>query len=415
MLAAAERNRVGAIAHTGGWINAMLQELGKSKEVSSIHVVGVHRGKRVEQFTEGKITQVLIPSVDGAFNYDPRLGKRLRLVVEHVQPDVIDVQGIEFFLVRSLLSQALNFPTVLTIQGLTSECLPNYNGGVDILSILKHLTLRNFLRPDGLFSGRRTYRRRGKNETIALQQSSFVLGRTEWDKVHVLDVNPELKYFHCDRILRDAFYRNRWDLDAVERFSVFTTQGRTPLKGLHVLLRAIEVLRREFPGIRLYVGGKDLANKKGLFNRLSFTDYQNYVGTLLDRYRVRECVSFTGFISAEEVARRLCGAHVFALPSFLDNSPNALAEAQILGVPSVASLVGGVGSYVTESHSGLLYNCTEPLMLASQIRRIFRNDGLARTLSLNSRKIALRRHDRQRNAHVLIRAYSDVIRLHHAS
>ena len=38
----------------------------------------------------------------------------------------------------------------------------------------------------------------------------------------------------------------------------------------------------------------------------------------------------------------LLDSHLYVYPSLMDNSPNALCEAQLLGVPCIATYVGGI-------------------------------------------------------------------------
>ena len=102
------------------------------------------------------------------------------------------------------------------------------------------------------------YQKRGKNEISTLKKIKFVLGRTDWDKAYSFSHNDHLKYYHCDRILRDPFYHHHWDKDNIERFSIFTTQARYPIKGLHFLLDAIRGLQKNYPSIKLYIGGKKI-------------------------------------------------------------------------------------------------------------------------------------------------------------
>ena len=63
--------------------------------------------------------------------------------------------------------------------------------------------------------------------------------------------------------------------------------------------------------------------------------------------------------------------NVFVLPSTIENSPNSLGEAMLLGVPCVASDVGGVTSMLEHEKEGLVYQSSAPYVLAHHIVRLF--------------------------------------------
>ncbi len=67
-----------------------------------------------------------------------------------------------------------------------------------------------------------------------------------------------------------------------------------------------------------------------------------------------ESVRFAGQIRPELVAMYLRAADVFVLPSYGEGMPNALLEAMAIGLPVVASRVGGIPEVVEDRVSGLL-------------------------------------------------------------
>ena len=82
---------------------------------------------------------------------------------------------------------------------------------------------------------------------------------------------------------------------------------------------------------------------------------------------------------------------MFVVPSSIENSPNSLAEAQILGLPLIAANVGGIPSMVKDGTSGYLYRFEEYETLAVLILRIFK--GYDKSISMNSINVAKKRHD----------------------
>lgn len=103
-------------------------------------------------------------------------------------------------------------------------------------------------------------------------------------------------------------------------------------------------------------------------------------------------------------------ANVYVMPSAIENSPNSLCEAQMLGTPVVASYCGGTPTLLTEGETGYFYRYEEYEMLAQIVIRLFGRKDF-KNLSEKGRKIALLRHDRERNAIVLKNIYKEI--MHH--
>jgi glycosyltransferase involved in cell wall biosynthesis len=109
------------------------------------------------------------------------------------------------------------------------------------------------------------------------------------------------------------------------------------------------------------------------------------------------------------MVKQYAAAHVFVCPSIIENSPNSVGEAQLVGTPCVASYVGGTMDMVKDGETGFLYRFEEISLLAKQICQIFSNDELAISLSENAHRAALMRHDKLKNATQLNSIYKQII------
>ena len=81
----------------------------------------------------------------------------------------------------------------------------------------------------------------------------------------------------------------------------------------------------------------------------------------------------------------------------------------ILGVPSVASYVGGVPNMMDHGKEGFLYQHDAPYMLSYFISKIFEDDNLAMNLSENSVKRASKVHDIDSNVEKLVKIYEEIL------
>jgi len=92
-------------------------------------------------------------------------------------------------------------------------------------------------------------------------------------------------------------------------------------------------------------------------------------------------VEFAGRVSFEALQAAYAAADLFVSSSAVDNQPNTLLEASALGLPIVATAVGGVPETVHDGVDALLTPPDDPAALAQSILRLLREPGLAERLS----------------------------------
>ena len=101
--------------------------------------------------------------------------------------------------------------------------------------------------------------------------------------------------------------------------------------------------------------------------------------------------------------------NVFVLPSAVENSPNTLVEAMLLGMPCVSACVGGVQDLISDCQEGFLYPYDEPHIMAYQISTIFDDADTAKRLGNNAKKRASVTHNLENNMRQLIDIYTKVL------
>jgi glycosyltransferase involved in cell wall biosynthesis len=278
---------------------------------------------------------------------------------------------------------------VISIQGLLHVYSRHVGGGIAFEDALDG-------QRDGLLSWLRyhyqkiQWTERGRVEKLLIKGNCNFIGRTDWDKAHVLAVNPDANYFYGGELLRPPFFTAKWDIAKAQRHTIFCTAAHSPLKGFHWLLYAVILLRREFSDIKVRVAGA-LWNEK-----MGFGYYGRFIKRLIDKYDLSHQIIPLPSLSAEEVAKELCKAHAFVIPSLIENSPNSLAEAMLVGTPCVAAYVGGIPTMSVHNVSSLLFPSGDAACLAYYVRRIFTDDFLAQQLSGNAKKVASDRHNAEK-------------------
>ena len=116
-------------------------------------------------------------------------------------------------------------------------------------------------------------------------------------------------------------------------------------------------------------------------------------------------VRFTGPLPRAEALRIVKGSDVFVLPSRHEGLSTALLEAMAMGVPVVATKVGGNPELVEHGETGLLVD-PEPGQLARAISLLLEDGSLARRLAGNAARVAREKYSWP----VVYKRYLDVYR-----
>lgn len=350
----------------GGWMYGTAERLAQSSEVN-LSVATAYTGKDVCSFRVGCIDYWLLPAKKGKIAHDDWCK-----VATQIAPEIVHIHGTEYGYGMTLMEAMPELKFIISIQGLVSVYHRYYLAGMSFWDVFRNLTFRDIVRRDTLFQSRRKFYLRGLTEVKYIQQADALIGRTDWDRAHVKAINPAARYFTCNESLRDIFYEgDKWSFDECRRNSIFISQASYPIKGFHQVLKAAALLKNRYPDLLIEVAGDDITASKTLKDRLRRNGYGCYIKNLIKKYGLDSNVKFLGTLSAEEMKQAYLRAHVFICPSSIENSPNSLGEAQILGVPSIASYSGGIPSMVTYGRSAILYPFEEFEMLSDIVDGCF--------------------------------------------
>lgn len=393
----------------GGWLYGMAKSLRDSGV--ELHVATARTNTSGEhQLIEG-INYYLLNSTKPITEYDSALEQHWKRLLLKIDPDLIHIHGTEYALGLPLLEINQTASTVISIQGLISSYPRYFHSGISLIDQLKSTTLRDIIRRD-LFI-RRTKKFKERANTIEkkyFKLNGNFIGRTTWDHARVLDLSHEAKYHFCNESLRDPFYSSsKWNISKCRKNSIFLSQAGYSIKGLHQVLKAMPRILKEFPNTSLRIAGNDITNNQSIKKKFSMGGYGKYIRSLIRKLKLGDNIMFTGFLDENQMITEYLQANVFICPSSIENSPNSLGEAQILGVPSIGSYVGGVPDMITHGETGLLYRFEEVEMLSFHVRSLFINSKTAENLSTNAIRIAEKRHDRVNNLENTLKIYNKII------
>jgi glycosyltransferase involved in cell wall biosynthesis len=325
-------------------------------------------------------------------------------IVQNVKPDMIHIHGTEKQYIRIVeFAEQNQIPLLVSLQGIMSAISGKFSTAYGD-SFIKKFVINFGGRPKSIFpktlnAKYRHLKKQGYLEEKILPQVKNFDGRTAWDYQISGLFNPKRKYFHIDRILKPAFYKAVWtEPQPNEMFHIHTTMGNSTFKGLDTVIEACYFLDKLDIKYNWTVAGVDKddwsvrAARKKLGKRFASNN-----------------VVFLGRQSAQDLTNCLLKSHLYVMASNIENSPNNLAEAMLVGVPCIATLAGGTISYLTHDYDGYLVQPGEPLGLAAAIFELLNDRRRAGGFARNARETALKRHNQESIKDQLKKAYLDLI------
>lgn len=388
----------------GGWMYSGAAALCKAGKNINLGIASLYQGKKLQHMHLEGMDYFLVPQSGSRLEYRPQWELFWQKVNEQFTPDVVHIHGTEYPHGLAFVNGCGNRSVVVSIQGLISVYERYYYGGIAKNKLRKFITFRDVIKRDSIFKQHLNMQKRGSYEKSLIGQVDHIIGRTSWDRAHVWAVNGQARYHFCNETLRHEFYEHSWEYEHCEKHSIFLSQAYYPIKGLQQIIKALPMILKYFPDAKVYVAGNNFISKSNW--RLS--GFGKYIRTLMIKEGVVDKLVFTGVLSEKEMCSRYLKSNLFVCPSSIENSPNSIGEAQLLGVPCVASFVGGVPDMVTHEKTGLLYRFEEAEMLANSVCRIFSDVKFANLISKNAKIDAFKRHGWQANAKYLYLIYQDI-------
>lgn len=399
------RQALGGSPDSGMWVEHVLSGIRGRESVSlRLLCMGGNASGKLEDGTEYALF-----TEKKAYAYDPGLEEWFSQQLREFQPEVIHIWGTEYGHCLAMVNAAeklgLTSRVAISIQGLVGICARHMAEGLPP-RVCQGKTFRNFLKRDSILRQQRDFKIRGDMERKALEKVSHVLGRTDWDRAITGQYNAGRVYHFCNETLRQSFYQGNWRYDTCQKHHIFAPSCVYPVKGFHYLLEAFAIVLERFPDATLSVTGHSFF-PSGWKERLRQSYYFRYLERFCREHGLTDKIQFLGDLNAEGMKQAYLRANVFALPSTIENSPNSLGEAMLLGVPCVAADVGGVTNLMRPGE-GYVYQSTAPYMLAHYIMAVFAQEEGAQQMGQLAREHALCTHDPEQNLETLLKVYQEI-------
>ena len=401
----------GVTKATGTWLHSMASAL-VERGVELFNITQNSAVKAIEQKDTESIKQYVLP-VYALRNGLPskRHISEICSIVEAIKPDVIHIWGIEGY--WGLLSARgfINGNVLLEIQGIKETCARVFYGGLPFAEKVRTIGIRELLRPSlSLMSLRREFVKWSKYEREMLGGHQHISTHSDWVRAWISQyTQPDCQIHHTQRIVRKEFLNSEiWHKpdNPADAPVIFTmSSGPDAYKGIHDAIRALGMLRKDYPNVQLRIAG-NFGIDKPIYRKPGYT---KYLQALIKKENVERNVVFLGALNASQIIEQIHQSNVMLQTSYVESYSLAVSEAMMAGVPLVVSYAGAMPELAQDRAAALFYTPSDFFSCAYRLKMIIGSDDLANALSKTARSIAERRNVASILGDLQISIYNDVL------
>lgn len=389
----------------GGWVAELQEELKKKGVTMALASYGDFDETKYEYdgytyYFIKKKKRSFFEKLNNLFN--PRTMKyekrnwpfyisQMNEIIADYKPDIIQVFGTEQR--YGLISAHTDVPVVIHLQGILSAY--QYAFLIPGVSLLSYCFLNfNLKKVWSRYQICEEWYRETEREREIIGNCKYFIGRTEWDKACITSLCKNLHYYYGSEILRKVFYDSSQRIQP-SILTIITTSSGALYKGFDIVLNTAKILKDQ-----LHV---DFIWK--VFGDVNPKFYESLTEVRHEDVNIELC----GVVNAQQLKDALLECTLYFHPSYIENSPNSVCEAQICGCPVVACYVGGVGNLVHHKEDGFLIPANDPFMGAYRILQLYNDKTTNKKMGEKAKIIALKRHDRKKIVEEILEIYKDVI------
>ena len=365
-------------ASNGLWIEALLESFKNNQDYQIVVATTAKVKKTMRTEEDGIVYYVLPDAFPTLYNENKESNINVwRKLFMYENPDLIQVWGTEFTHGLCALRCAEGIPSVIYMQGYIGAISKHYLAGMTNKELKKNITLRDIIKHDSILMQQEKYRLQAEKEKEMFRLAGRIISENIWCDMNIKTVCKDVKVYHCPLSINSVFSKHNWDISKAEKHSIMCNASGYPLKGLHMILRAVNILKNEYPDIKLYIPGPKMTSDGSFIWTLRKRGYTKYIEKLIKELGINNNIVWLGSINQAELAGYYERARVFVLCSSIENHSSSLKEAMMVGTPCVASAVGGIPEYVKNGENGFLYRFEEYEIMAGYVKRLFEDNGLA--------------------------------------
>jgi glycosyltransferase involved in cell wall biosynthesis len=307
--------------------------------------------------------------------------KQWKTVIKQEAPNLIHVWGTEFTFPLDVMDACGEIPVAVTIQGMVASLAKYCRSDVPFGALMKGHRILAFPAYLRARQKEREMIRQVRYEKEILIRANAVLVDNEWTEAYCSSVSQNIESVYFPLAINQSFGAVCWSFESCEKETLFTIAPSSSMKGMHMLLQALAIVKRSYPNVKLRIPG---SFGGGRLSTIKEPPYFRYLKRLIKELDLVGNVKFCGKLTSEQMADELKRANVFVMPSKAENISTSLREAMWVGCPCVVSLVGAVHELVCHGYNALCYRYEEYEVLAAEILRILASKELAEQISRNA-------------------------------
>ncbi len=305
----------------------------------------------------GVNVSVIIPNTDnGEFITDMkhmiiyRVAKDFPLfsifrLIKKIKPDIIHVHAPNIFSSNAIIaSKFLGIPIIATV----------HRAEIDKVSSVVHIFRKLIL---------------GKFDKI-IAVSNFT--RALAIKAGVKESNISIIYNSCDETIfspKDKIV-TRQKMNIPNKKIILYVGNLVKIKDVSTLIKACMIVSQKGQDFLLLIIG-DGEERKNL-------------ESLVISQRLEKNIRFVGWLPQSSLPDYYNSSDIFVLPSLIEGHSVALLESMTLGLPAIASSVGGNLETITDGKNGFLFRSGDPIDLSEKLLKLLTDDDLRVSMSTKS-------------------------------
>jgi glycosyltransferase involved in cell wall biosynthesis len=362
--------------HPVPWVSLQAPLVAKTPGVE-LHVIRVGKGyEGDDHFTHNGIhfhflTLPRLPRVLSWYQVDR---VRIHRCLREIRPDLVHGFGTESSYGYAAVTSS--YPSVVMMQGVNSEI---YRSLGSLRWQRPHLIVPLII------------------ERFTVRKCRNFICETNFASEFVRRLNPAAKVHMLRTPVRHEFFAIKRNPSPDNKPVLLFVGSVIPEKGIEILLNSFAETLKDFPAADLRVIGH-------------FTpSYARVLESLMIRLGIAKQVTMYGYLNVKELARHFAEATLLVLPSFMDTAPNVIAEAQVAGVPVVATAVGGIPEMTEPDVTGILVQPRSVPSLTAGLLRLLRDSATAKSMAAAAQERVMSHYEPDKQVKKLLGVYRAIL------